>query len=63
MKYFDMKTLQELLNESLVGDVVMNATQCFGYKHPFIKFFWEVPDDAEERKQWSEDTMTMIPGV
>lgn len=56
-----MKPLQELLNEALAGGVAVNTTQCFGYKHPFIMFFHEIPDDAEERKQWSKDTMTMIP--
>lgn len=57
-----MKTLQELLNEVLVVEAVADASQCFGYKHPFIQFYHEIPDDAEERKHWSDDP-TMIPGA
>lgn len=58
-----MKSLVNVLNESLAEGAVVKATQCFGYKHPFIMFFHEIPDDAEERKQWSESAVTMIPGA
>ena len=57
-----MKRLIDFINEELLTEAGEDVSQYFGYKHPFIMFFHEIPDDAEERKQWSDDP-TMIPGA